>query len=303
MLLLIAVGQILFILYVGGDIHPNDRAAVLLYLVSVAACYAVATARSTTTGEVRERVLMWLTVVMVGANLAYSYPPSAQLNPPMSRPPNFLTSNLANVLTGRLSARAVIDRFITLQPEGFELVGKDLARNSEPGDLLAADQCGMIPYWSKLDTIDLLGLNDVEIARTVHSTARWGKYAELVLDRMPDVFIVAYMNGKLVSQYYLSNTVLSEPFRSRYELDAIYHIEYSFLDIPGEKHSFGFEFLRFRLRSPELRVPLTDSEKQWFETHEPLVDTPGTLSAIVENFRQDNRNDPTRIIRFDVRLN
>jgi hypothetical protein len=161
----------------------------------------------------------------------------------------------------------------------------------------------MIPYYSKLNTIDLLGLNNVDIARTVHSTSKWGKYAELVLDQMPDLFVVAYRNGRLVSQYYLTNTVLSEPFRSRYAMDAIYHIEYSFLDIAGIKHSFGFEFLRFRLKPDSLNTPLTEAEKQWLDTHEPLSDSPDALSAMIEHFRGVNSHDPTRIIRFDVSLN
>lgn len=301
LLFLVAIGQILFILYVGGDIHPNDRAALLLFVVSSLSCFVALVGLSEK--GIRERILVYVTILMIAANLLYTFPPSPQITPPMRRPPNFLSANLGNLLTGQTTLKHVFDRFIMPPPEGFELVGKDLARNCAPDVLLAADQCGMIPYYSKLNTIDLLGLNNVDIARTVHSTSKWGEYAELVLDQRPDIFIVAYRNGRLVSQYYLTNTVLSEPFRNRYELDAIYHIDYSFLDIAGLKHSFGFEFLRFRLKPDGLNAPLTEAEKQWLDTHEPLSENAGTLSAMVEHFRQNNRFDPTRIIRFDVSLN
>jgi hypothetical protein len=54
--------------------------------------------------------------------------------------------------------RATVNQFIT--------IGRKLHELARPGETLAVGACGAIPYYSGLETYDVLGLNDKHIART-----------------------------------------------------------------------------------------------------------------------------------------
>jgi hypothetical protein len=61
-----------------------------------------------------------------------------------------------------------------------------------PGELLAVDAAGKIPFYSGLRTIDILGLNDVKIAHSTFQTFITGhnKYEpDYVLSREPDLIV------------------------------------------------------------------------------------------------------------------
>jgi hypothetical protein len=245
----------------------------------------------------------WLAVFLIISGLAYSFPPSKFIEPPMSRPPSLLTANLAGLMSGRLKPSDVLNRFLKPPPDAFELVGRDLANNPSVGPIIAADQCGKIPYFSGLETIDLLGLNDAKIANIMHSVRPWGVYATEVLNRMPDSFVLAYRNKRLISRYYLEDTVLSEPFQKRYALDATYTAEYSMYDARGMEHKFTLEVIRFNLISPWSKSPLTDDEMRWFDGHVPVEEHPDALSQMVDVFRAQHAGDPSRVIAYSVPMN
>ena len=67
-------------------------------------------------------------------------------------------------------------------------IGRFLGTLRSPEDLcLAATECGNLPYFSRWKTVDLLGLNDAEIARHAHA----GDFAaELVMRHRPDVMFL-----------------------------------------------------------------------------------------------------------------
>ena len=297
----LALIQIVFILYVGGDIHPVDRFFLPVYLLSIAISFLLLPEFKKV--AFRKNGSMWLAVVLLIGNLTYSFPPSTGIEPPMSRPPSMLAANLAGLISGRLKPIDVVNRFKSPPADAFELVGRDLAANPEVGPVIAADQCGKIPYWSGLETIDLLGLNDRGIARIMHSVSPWGVYATEVLNRMPDTFILAYRNKRLISRYYLENTVLSEPFRTRYVLDATYRAEYRMYDIAGIEHSFSLELVRFKLISHGSKSLLSDDEIRWFDDHQPVTENPGALSDMVETFRAQHAGDADRVITYSVPMN
>ena len=299
----LALAQVAFLLYVGGDIHPYDRFCLPLLAMSVLTSHLAAGER----GERAwwKRAGTWVTVVFLAGNLAYWFPPAARMEPPMCFPPNLLAANLAGLATGRTSLPGIWRGYAGPRPDALDLVGRDLARNAAIEGLLATDQCGKIPYWSGLSTVDLFGLNDPAVARIIHSNETWDRYAEEILGRAPDVFVVFYLDGHLVSDYYLQNMLLSEPARMRYALDAVYHVDYSFFDVLGREHTFAHELLRFRRIDSESgeRLFLTEAERRWFVENEPIVDTPDALGELVEGFRAEHRGDPERLIRFHVSLN
>ncbi len=283
---MLAAVLFVFVLYVGGDIHPNDRFGVPFILFSVVASFVLA--QGAKKGAWWKRASTWVLVAFVAANLGYSFPPAYGIEPPMSRPPNFLTANLAGLLTGRKTPGEILYRFANPPVDGLEFVGRDLKENPEIDGLLSAGQCGKIPYFSELPTLDLLGLNHPEIAHIVHSVSTWDLYATEVLSHLPETFVMVYRARHFISRYYIENTVLSEPFRRRYRLDAIYHIDYCFVDNVGVEHCFPFEMVRYRPVSEDALVPLSEEEIRWFTEHQPIVDTPDRLREEVEAFREEN---------------
>jgi hypothetical protein len=76
-----------------------------------------------------------------------------------------------------------------------EFVGKWLRANSKPGDTVACNSAGGIPYYSGLRAIDMLGLNDRHIAMAEppgfgHGFAGHEKYdADYVLARLPEYVV------------------------------------------------------------------------------------------------------------------
>ncbi len=86
--------------------------------------------------------------------------------------------------------------------EAHESIGRALAIAYEGEGLLAASDCGLIPYVSRMRTIDLWGLNDAHIARH-------GLDPERVMAEHPDVVIL--------------HSVGDETFRARESYDLAMH--------------------------------------------------------------------------------
>jgi hypothetical protein len=300
--IMIALGLAAFVLYVGGDIHPNDRFGVPFILIASVASFVMVPA--TGKGGWWKQPAIWIFAALVAGNLCYSFPPAYGIEPPMLRPPNFLTANVACLVSGRMSPGDIWARFANPPVDALEFVGRDLKENPEMEGLLAADQCGKIPYFSELPTLDLLGLNNPKIAHIVHSVSTWDRYATEVLSGTPRTFVMVYRStGHFISRYYIENTVMSEPFRRRYRLDAIYHIDYCFYDNSGIERRFPFELIRYRAISEEAVAPPTEEEIEWLRAHDPADEDPDGLSREVEEFRSEHGSDGSRVIYFRVDLN
>jgi hypothetical protein len=77
----------------------------------------------------------------------------------------------------------------------YFVVGEWLRTTFEPGTVIATNAAGIVPYVSKLPTIDMLGLNDEHIA---HRDITLGKVtlghekhdARYVLERRPDIILL-----------------------------------------------------------------------------------------------------------------
>jgi hypothetical protein len=104
-------------------------------------------------------------------------------------------------------------------------VGEWLAGRLAPGDWIAVNTAGAVPYFSRLPAIDMLGLTDAQIARRpVYIVSEgwaghrrgWGEY---VLSRRPRA-ILWYNSAGLAEPHYLSDHELAaDPrFRFFYEL-------------------------------------------------------------------------------------
>jgi hypothetical protein len=106
-----------------------------------------------------------------------------------------------------------------------ERVGAWLAERLAPGDWIAVNTAGSLPFFSRLPTIDMLGLTDAQIAhRPIYIVSEgwaghrrgWGEY---VLRRRPRV-ILWYNSAGLAEPHYLSDHELADDplFRFFYTL-------------------------------------------------------------------------------------
>jgi hypothetical protein len=109
-----------------------------------------------------------------------------------------------------------------------ETTGAWLGAQLPPGDLIAVNTAGAVPYFAGLPTIDMLGLTDATIAsRPIYIVSTgwaghrkgWGEY---VLSRRPTV-IVWYNSSGLREPFYLGDHELAESalFRFFYRLKAV----------------------------------------------------------------------------------
>lgn len=301
--LLIILAQIIFILYVGGDIHPNDRFILPALIVTVLLSFAQipGTVKNSKFGLLQYALFVLL---MLGNIIYYSYPGKIDNKSYTGGRLNFLSSNVVNLFNGRIQITELWQGFLVPRYDALDLVGLDLAKDNTINGFLATDQCGKIPYRSKHKTLDLFGLNNPAIAHIIHSNKTWDIYARHVLESDPQLFVVFYRDGHLVSKYYLENTILSEPFKKRYELDSIYHVDYEFLDAKGKKNQFANELLCFRKKKwHKGSVKLTDEELVWLKENQPIIDTPGALEEMIDSFISENANRKDKIKRFIVELN
>lgn len=115
-------------------------------------------------------------------------------------------------------------------------VGRTFAELYDPGDWLAVNTAGSLPYHAGLPTIDMLGLTDEAIARHpvyVISTGWAGHrrgWGASVVSRRPRA-VVWYNTGGLARPHYLSDHQLAEDpfFRFFYQRKA------RSLEVPGER--------------------------------------------------------------------
>jgi len=300
-----AVTLLAFILYVGGDIHPYDRFGVPFILFSVLATFTLLPTHSNQNG-LRKLMPYIVTVIIIIANLFYSFPPAHGIQPPIPRPPNNLIVNIVGVINGQKLFTDITQRFANPPVDALEFVGCDLYNNTEIRGLLAAEQCGKIPYFYDEPVLDLLGLNDRDIARIVHANDTWDHYAREIFKHAPENFVMVYRNGHLISRYYIENTILSLPFENRYELDAIYHIDYYFTDLSGIEHTFNLELVRYRAKAPGHKDPLTVDEEEWLAIWKDVdisAENKDLYKTRVEAFREGIIGNREKYITFRVDLN
>jgi arabinofuranosyltransferase len=126
-------------------------------------------------------------------------------------------------------------------------IGKSLAAHMPPGTTIALCPVGALPFYSKLPTLDMLGLNDRHIAR-VRPDRRYyypGHHrhdAGYILSRQPDLILLA--NGPVVPQ----PMGFAWPAVRPYERDFTYHprfrTEYRLIHVPLEPRYFVQLFAR-----------------------------------------------------------
>lgn len=308
LLALHTLALIAFILFVGRDIHPYDRFCVPFMLFSALAAF-IMIPESVDNGRLGRASQVIIVAIFIIGNLAYSFPPAYKIEPPITRPPNMLIANIAGLINGRTSFNkidGIIARFADPPVDALEFVGRDLRDNPDVNGLLAAEQCGKIPYYYGGPVLDLLGLNDSIIARIIHSNSTWDIYAREIFKHAPENFVMVYSSGHLISRYYIENTVLSLPFQNRYELDAIYHVDYYFNDLIGNEHSFSLELVRYRAKDGHYADPLTKEEEEWLLKWKDVdysAENDDLYGSIVEAFRERIKDDPERLIEHGVHLN
>ncbi len=293
-----SIAYLIFALYTGGDIHPYDRFCVLFLVFSPVLTFLILPDDPRTQWE--EYAPTFLVAAFILGNLLYSFPPQWDTTPEVTRPPNSMTVSLIGLVDGNVSPGEILARFKDPPVDVLEYVGRDLRNDPGVDGLLAVEQCGKIPYFYGGPVLDLLGLNDSRIAHIVHDVSTWDIYAQAILNELPETFVFVYTDNRLISRYYLENTVMSEPFQQRYNLDRIYHADNYFKLLDGAEYSVPMELLVYRQKLEVELNELTRNELNWLMQNEPVVDNPDGLSDQVEAFRGRHSGDPGKVIEIRV---
>jgi hypothetical protein len=154
-----------YVLAVGGDMKPSSRFFQPIIPLALVAFAAAARDIVTTSTALRRRALPLLAAALVATSLLQFVP--------------------GFVYAGQYR-----------QPQELHRVaGKWLAENATPDATLATTAAGIIPYYSGLYTIDMMGLTDAYVAHHGKRTASLPGHelaaTEYVLDRKPD-FVIIY---------------------------------------------------------------------------------------------------------------
>jgi len=183
-----AVGWSLYVLAIGGDIFPARRH---LVVPLVLAAFALGEGLIWLEG-LRRRVRAWASFAVAGCLALYC----------------------ADQATDPQNVRAREERW---EWDG-KVIGSFLHRHFGPsGTRLATDSAGALPYFSRLTTIDMLGLNDRYLS--THRPADFGRGAlghELgdgayVLGRQPDLVIFGLPYGERRALYRSGREMQSDP--------------------------------------------------------------------------------------------
>ena len=168
-----------------------------------------------------------------------------------------------------------------------ERVGEWLRERLSPGDWIAVNTAGAVPYFSRLPAIDMLGLTDSQIAhRPIYIVSEgwaghrrgWGEY---VLRRRPRV-ILWYNSAGLAEPHYLSDHELADDplFRFFYTL----HVT----SLPSEPDTVLRRFLGFPFGYDAAKV----SSIPDLGLRLRLQDSPFGLTTLEEG--------PLRIVSFEL---
>jgi len=144
--------QLAYVLYIGGDIYEFRFMDVVMPLVAIGSVVAIDRV-GRRASRVRNRLVLQgiaIAIALVG------------------------TGGRTLLALHDAASELEIDRPIAMHVERLEAqdhpqpeylaIGRWLARMKRPGDSLAIDAAGVIPYYSGLPTIDLYGLNDAFVA-------------------------------------------------------------------------------------------------------------------------------------------
>jgi hypothetical protein len=138
-LLLITFSYLLYVIYIGGDGLSIYRFMVpilpflyLLFKEGIVSLYEIVSKK--------KALVVTLIIVSIGASLTVKN--------------SFLNASDRGLKLVNLEA---------INTKGWTMVGKWLAKNALKGESVALIPAGAIPYYSKLYTIDMVGLNDLNI--------------------------------------------------------------------------------------------------------------------------------------------
>ena len=126
----------------------------------------------------RGPVLSWLIKIAFAAIIILGF--IGQFAPPFEE--------IGEILAGRMREPKFAQEGDFTQKAAKE-IGLLIARNAPPGALVAVNHAGAIPYYAKVDAIDMTGLSDLHIAHM--PGGMHGKYdADYVLSRRPHFIVL-----------------------------------------------------------------------------------------------------------------
>ncbi len=206
------IAQLFFIVYVGGD-HMHDFRffvpiiGIIFILVQEGLLELANFLR-----RWKAAVLGLLLVGLVSSNLLSDYFAIA-----VSWWGD-LRGQLSELKTGALHPERAYDR---------ARVGVWLRENVRPDKVVAVEDCGMIPYYSGLETIDMFGLMDTHLAR-LEGLMHQKFDASYVLERRPDIIVLIrypeWLDGQPFWQSRVDRDMIASA-RFRREYDFLQRIE------------------------------------------------------------------------------
>jgi hypothetical protein len=103
--------------------------------------------------------------------------------------------------------------------------GLFLKRNAPPDSMLAINTAGIIPYYSKLKTVDMLGLTDEHIARSDAGNFGSGPAGHekgdgrYILEKQPDFIVMGNFEGSKTPIYRSDKEIFNDAaFKEKYRL-------------------------------------------------------------------------------------
>jgi hypothetical protein len=149
-------------------------------------------------------------------------------------PATALTALVCGVLVRRYLGDETIasqSRMFERTSELYRAAGEFLHDRYPPDTLVALNPAGIIPYYSELPIIDMLGLNDVHIAHRGRRAPEmlFGHQmgdGDYVLGRKPDIILFGAALGRNASPYFVSDRQIwaIEDFRENYEAVRLFQI-------------------------------------------------------------------------------
>lgn len=243
---LVCIAQILFAVVSGGDFFPWFRffapVAPIVYFLAAKGIASLAAASAA-----RARMLAVRRAVTALALLL------SLAMMPLTRIAIWRNRDLSWTIAYRCnSARHCVDTLRALvNPDLSQLkqrIGLWLAAHYPPHTVIATDQAGQIPYYSRMETIDLCGLNDAHIART-------GPRASYLLANNVAIIIMEILPR--TKEPLFARLIREREFQRNYRLLKIIRDRYS----PREGISF---VLWQRMENPDEQYAYTEDIRRMF---------------------------------------
>jgi hypothetical protein len=226
------IPYMLFVLYVGGDFHIYYRFYApllpLLFLtgsLGLWGIYEIITERSGVRPANVATALLAL-IIIFGSSIYYRSPIWRDLEQTPLGNRSLLSYRYQMLAKEPAKVGGLVRNWIRPPGDILGKAGRWLEAEYPKDTRIATEQCGKVPFYTKFETFDLLGLNDKEVARVIHYKLSFEKYSDAFLNAGSDIVLLYYADGKFVDMLHIGKLVESGEFQAKYELMTILDFDY-----------------------------------------------------------------------------